>query len=286
MAQRLHAELPEVTLSHLCHVLGVPRASFYRAVAPAAEDHRDLVTQIETIILRNSGYGSRRVSMRILKDGGTAGRKLVQRLMRENSLLCQIKRHWIHTTDSKHAFKRHANLAKGLVTTDLNQLWVTDITYIRLPKGFCYLAVMLDAHSRKAVAWHMSMRIDAALVLDCLSKAIEARSPPAGWIHHSDQGVQYACRGYAQAVIQSGGRPSMSAKACPYDNAKAESFFATLKKEQVHKDEYPNFQQAQSAIADYIDRYYNPQRLHSQLGYCSPQEFELLQPAKEEKAKA
>src|SRR5207237_4261046 len=108
----------------------------------------------------------------------------------------QIKRHWVRTTDSEHGFKRHANLAKQFQTTGLNQLWVTDITYIRLPKGFCYLAVMLDAHSRKAVGWHMSMRIDARLALECLQKAVAARNPPEGWIHHSDQGVQYACRGY------------------------------------------------------------------------------------------
>lgn len=286
IALELRREMPLVPAGFLCNVLSVPRASFYRGAARTEPDDSELVAEIERIILKNSGYGSRRVSQRLRKDGRPVSRKLVQRLMREHSLLCQIKRHWVRTTDSVHGFTRQPNLARGVLTTGLNQLWVTDITYIRLPKGFCYLAVMLDAHSRKAVAWHMSLKIDARLALECLRKALEARKPPPGWIHHSDQGVQYACRGYTEAVLLAGGSPSMSSRGNPYDNAKAESFFATLKKEEVHQEEYHNFNQAQEAIGHYIDLNYNAQRLHSRIGYCSPQEFEVDLLSKKEEAHA
>ncbi len=145
---------------------------------------------------------------------------------------------------------------------------------------------MLDAHSHKAVSWHMSTRIDSKLVLDCLRRAVEERTPPGQWIHHSDQGIQYACNGYTQAVRDSGGRPSMSSKACPYDNAKAESFFVTLKKEEVHREEYHTLEQAQASIGSYIDNYYNSESVHSRLGYCLPEELELELPCKTELAKA
>ena len=151
---------------------------------------------------------------------------------------------------------------------------MSDITYIRLPRGFAYLAVVLDAFSRKVVGWHMSLNIDSELVLEALRSALAGRQPAEGWIHHSDQGIQYACNGYVDAVLGAGGRPSMSSKANPYDNAKAESFFASLKKEHVHVQEYDSFQEAQTQIAAYIDNYYNCRRLHSKLGYTSPNEFE------------
>jgi len=194
--------------------------------------------------------------------------------MREHSLLCQIKRRWVKTTDSAHGLRKYPNLAQGLAVTGLNQVWHSDITYIRLPRGFCYLAAILDAYSRKVVAWSMSMNIDAALVLEALNSAIAIRSPAAGWIHHSDQGVQYACRGYVDAVIGTKGQVSMSSKASPYDNAKAESFFATLKKEEVHLEEYLTLEHAKERIGHYIDDIYNRRRLHSMLGYNSPEEFE------------
>lgn len=259
----------------LCRLFEVPRSSLYRSLAQKPpEDYKGLVGQIEQVILDNSGYGSRRVTAELKDRGWKLGRKLVQRLMRERSLLCQIKRKWVRTTDSKHGHRRWPNLVVGMQITGLNQVWLSDITYIRLPRGFCYLAVVLDAFSRKVVAWSMSMNIDAALVLEALRSAIASRQPEAGWIHHSDQGVQYACKDYIELVQLAKGSPSMSSKACPYDNAKAESFYATLKKEEVHLEDYVSFQHAKERIGTYIDNYYNCRRLHSKLGYNSPEEFE------------
>jgi transposase InsO family protein len=270
-------EYPKTTISSL---LDVPRSSLYRAQkSRAAPDHSELVEQIEKTILANPGYGSRRVTQELNKHGFGVGRKLVRRLMREHSLLCQIKRKWVRTTDSSHGHRRWPNLVADLQASGLDQVWHSDITYIRLPRGFCYLAVVLDAFSRKVVGWSMSLNIDAALVLEALRAAIKARQPKEGWIHHSDQGVQYACSGYIECVQDAKGLPSMSSKACPYDNAKAESFFASLKKEHVHQEEYLSFQHAKQSIAGYIDDYYNRQRLHSKLGYNSPTEFEdMLKP--------
>jgi len=266
-----HPEFPTATV---CAVLGVPRSSFYRSRQPVKVEEPVLVQDVERIVLDFRGYGSRRVADQLCKEGKRCGRRRVRRLMKEHSLLCQVKRKWVRTTDSGHGQRRYPNLAKGLATTGVNQIWHSDITYIRLPRGFCYLATVLDAHSRKVVGWHLSKNIDANLALAALNSAISGRNPEEGWIHHSDQGVQYACRGYVEAVLAKGGRPSMSSKASPYDNAKAESFFASLKKEEVHQEEYACFEQAKEAIANYIDGYYNPKRAHSKIGYDSPDNFE------------
>jgi transposase InsO family protein len=244
-----------------------------RAARPACKDE-GLVSRLEELALECPCDGSRRLSARLKKEGWPVGRKRVQRLMRERSLLCQIRRRWARTTDSSHGLCRFPNLTRGLRVSALNQLWHGDITYIRLPRGFCYLAMILDACSRKVVGWSMSLSIDADLVLAALEDAILNRKPAPGWIHHSDQGVQYACRGYVEAAQAAGGRLSMSSKACPYDNAKAESFFATLKKEEVHLGEYMSYEHAREAIGLYIDAVYNLRRLHSRLGYASPVEFE------------
>lgn len=266
-----HSEFPVDTV---CRTLEVPRSSLYRAQRPARPQEPALARDVERIVLEYRGYGSRRVADQLGKEGKACGRRRVRRIMREHSLLCQLKRKWVRTTDSGHGHRRYPNLAKGFETTGLNQLWHSDITYIRLPKGFCYLATVLDAHSRKIVGWHLSKNIDASLALAALRSAISQRQPQEGWIHHSDQGVQYACRGYVEAVLASGGRPSMSSKASPYDNAKAESFFASLKKEEIHQEEYDSLEQAHEAIKGYIEGYYNPLRAHSKLGYDSPQQYE------------
>ena len=267
---------PEYPASLVCSLLEVPRASLYRAREPVEADsaEADLVARIEAVVLSCPGYGSRRVSAELKRQGLPAGRRLVRRLMKERSLLCQIQRKWVRTTDSRHGLRKYPNLVAGQGLTGVDQVWHSDITYLRLPSGFCYLAAILDAYSRKVVGWSVSKNIDAALVLAALRSAIESRRPPEGWIHHSDQGVQYACRGYIEAVEAAGGRPSMSSKACPYDNAKAESFFASLKKEEVHLEEYRSLEEAKAGIERYIDDYYNLRRLHSSLGYRSPNEFE------------
>lgn len=266
----------EYPASLVCALLGVPRARLYRARSLQGEkpSEEGLVSRIEATILACPGYGSRRVAVQLRREGLPVGRRKVRRLMKERSLLCQIQKRWVRTTDSRHAPRRYANLVAGLALEGPDQAWLSDITYLRLPTGFCYLAAILDAHSRKVVGWSVSPHIDAALVLAALSKALEARKPGEGWIHHSDQGVQYACRGYTEAILAAGGRPSMSSKACPYDNAKAESFFSSLKKEEVHLEEYGSIQEAEAGVARYIDDYYNLRRLHSALGYRSPQEFE------------
>jgi transposase InsO family protein len=274
-AHRLKREFPELSVLELCSLLDLPRASYYRDLSPApGRGESDLVERIERIVLSFPGYGYRRVWAQLVKEGAPMGQKALRRLMEERSLLCQIRRRWVRTTDSEHGAKVHPNLAKGLLVDRLDQLWVTDITYIRLPHGFCYLSAILDAHSRKAVAWHLSKRIDSHLVLAALGKALQNRRPAPGWIHHSDRGVQYACRGYSEAVLSGGGRLSMSSRACHYDNAKAESFFATLKKEEVHLQSYASFEEAQASIGHYIDAVYNAERLHSRLGYESPDQFE------------
>jgi putative transposase len=275
--QTVSSEHPEFPVLRVCSLLDVPRSSLYRARSPRAPRcEAELVERIEELALEFPSCGSRGLTAHLKKEGRPVGRKLVQRLMREHSLLCQIKRRWVKTTNSAHGLRKYPNLAKGLVLTGPNQLWHSDITYIRLPRGFCYLATVLDAYSRKIVGWSMSMNIDAALVLAALHSAIVARNPAPGWIHHSDQGVQYACKGYVDAVLQAQGQVSMSSRACPYDNAKAESFFATLKKEEVHIEDYLSFEHAKERIGRYIDDMYNRRRLHSKLGYASPEEFEAM----------
>jgi putative transposase len=264
-------------VSRVCGLLDVPRSSLYRArSAPGPNGHDDLVSRIEELALEFSCYGSRRIAAQLRREGRPVGRKLAQRLMREHSLLCQIKRRWVPTTDSAHGLRGYPNLIKGVPVTGPNQVWLSDITYIRLPRGFCYLAVVLDAFSRKAVGWSMSRSIDASLAVAALRSALGARRPAPGWIHHSDQGVQYACRGYVDAVLAAAGLPSMSSKGSPYDNAKAESFFASLKKEEVHLESYVSYEHARDRIGLYIDDIYNRRRLHSMLGYASPDEFEAM----------
>ena len=261
--------------SHVCSLLGVSRATYYRNKEKAAVSRdEDLRASIEKVILRSSGYGSRRITLVLVKEGFDVGRRRVRRIMREYSLLCQLKRRWTRTTDSVHGHRRFENLAKRETPVRQNQIWVSDITYLRMNRGFCYLAVVLDAYTRKVVGWHLSRSIDAELTVTALRKALKARNPPVGWIHHSDQGVQYACRGYVEMVESNHGRLSMSSKACPYDNAKAESFFATIKKEHVYQNDQGTFEEIQTGITEYIDQYYNPVRLHSALSYKSPESFE------------
>jgi transposase InsO family protein len=282
------AREPEYPASLVCTLLGVPRASLYRARDPRDEGvgQGDLVARIEAVVLACPGYGSRRVSAELKRQGLAVGRRKVRRLMKERSLLCQIQRKWVRTTDSRHGLRKYPNLVAGLEIAGVDRVWLSDITYLRLPSGFCYLAAILDAFSRKVVGWSVSKNIDAALVLSALAKALESRRPQEGWIHHSDQGAQYACRGYVEAVEAAGGVLSMSSKACPYDNAKAESFFASLKKEEVHLEEYRSLEEAEAGVGRYIDDYYNLRRLHSSLGYRSPDEFETTLREEGKKTKA
>jgi putative transposase len=213
------------------------------------------------------------------RDGFGVNHKRVLRVMRQESLLCQLKRGWVKTTDSEHGLRVYPNLLKEAgwrQLTGINQAWAGDITYIRLREEFLYLAVLLDAFSRRVVGWSLSRTIDAALVLSALEKGLSQRQPEPGWIHHADQGVQYACRDYVERLTGVQARISMSAKGTPRDNAQAERFMRTLKQEEVYLQEYEGYADSEQAIGHFIEAVYNQKRLHSALGYRPPVEFEQL----------
>jgi putative transposase len=196
--------------------------------------------------------------------------------MRKESLLCQLKRRFVPTTDSAHSLRRYPNLIKDAVVDAPDQAWSADITYVRLPTSFCYLASIIDEYSRYCVGWSLSRWIDTRLTLSALQMALEARSPAAGLIHHSDQGVQYASGEYVDTLEEIGARISMAAVGNPYENAKVESFFRTLKLEEVYLKDYRTFEEAQENIGEFIEEVYNKKRLHSSLGYLPPVEFEAI----------
>jgi putative transposase len=252
----------------LCRAAGVSRAGYYRfLVRPQPQEAAmDLRSQIQRIALRWPAYGYRRVHAELLRHGWTVNHKRILRLMRADNLLCLRRRKFILTTDSKHGLPIYPNLADGMVLTGIDQLWVADITYIRLQLEFVYLAVLLDAFSRRCIGW--------ALVLEALRMALTQRRPRPGLVHHSDRGVQYAAQDYTAQLEQHGIRISMSRVATPYDNAQAESFIKTLKYEEVYRTEYRNLQEARASIGEFLEKIYNQERLHSALGYRLPLEFE------------
>jgi len=289
--EEARSQFPELPLSRACDLLEMNRGSYYRAAgrAPAKEEPPSSPSQaaegtalrdaIERITLEFPAYGYRRVTAQLHRDGCGVNHKRVVRIMREESLLCQLKRGWVRTTDSEHGYRVYPNLLKDAgwqKLTGINQAWAGDITYIRLREEFVYLAVLLDAFSRRVVGWSLSPRIDAALVVSALEKALLEREPKVGWIHHSDRGVQYACREYVDRVLQANGRISMSAKGTPRDNAQVERFMRTLKQEEVYLDEYDGYPDSEQGIGHFIEAVYNQKRLHSALGYRPPAEFEQL----------
>ena len=251
----------------------IPRSSYYYR-RKKKQGEADIQNRIELIVCDFSGYGYRRVDEQLRRDGLIVNHKRVLRIMRENSLLCQIKRAYKVTTNSRHKYPIFPNLTKGIAISGLNQVWYADITYIRLAEGFAYLAVILDGYSRKIIGYALSERLTAPLALEALQMAVAGRRPPKGCIHHSDQGVQYACDDYVKKLNEAGLKGSMSAKGNPYDNAKAESFMKTLKYEEVHLWEYNTVQEAAGRIRHFIEEVYNKKRLHSALGYLPPEEFE------------
>lgn len=270
-------EYPTLSIHRVCDLLGVSRSWYYecqgRSVTVSAEDLA-LRAAIEEIILAFPGYGYRRVTHALAREGWTVNHKRVLRIMREESLLCQLKRRFVPTTDSQHGFRRYPNLIKELVIDRLDQVWVADITYIRLLTTFCYLAAILDAFSRRCVGWELSRFIDTELTLAALERALWTRRPQPGLIHHSDQGVQYASHDYVERLEAAGITISMAAKGNPYQNAQAERFFRTLKYEEVYLKRYETYEEARANIGDFIEEVYNTKRLHSALGYRPPAEFE------------
>ena len=266
------------TIQRLCQLGGVSRAGYYRhfdAHAPARAD-ADLRDMIQRLSLAHRHYGYRRITAQLQREGQIANAKRVLRLMREDNLLCLRARPFVpRTTDSRHGFAVVANLTRRLVPTGLDQIWVADITYIRLGEAFVYLAVVLDAFSRKVIGWALDDHLEARLAIEALDMAIAARNPaPETVIHHSDRGVQYASNDYRQRLDARRIAISMSRVANPYDNAKAESFMKTLKAEEVNGKAYATIDHARRDIGQFIDTVYNTQRLHSALGYKPPVEFE------------
>lgn len=221
---------------------------------------------IESIIVDFAGYGYRRVTHALQRDGWNVNHKRVLRIMHEESLLCRIKRHFVHTTDSHQHFPVYPNLVNGTTPEAPDLIWVADLTYIRLRSEFIYLATILDAYSRRWIGWNLSTRIDTNLALGALDEALATREVKPGLIHHSDRGVQYASTAYTERLRSRGVHISMSAKGNVYDNAKAESFFKTLKQEEVYLKQYQTFEEASANIGQFIDDVYNTKRLHSSLG--------------------
>ena len=267
-------------MKRCCGWSQVNRAGYYRWLQPAQPDRQEmeLRSKIQKIAVQWPSYGYRRVT-RELRDtyACQVNRKRVLRILREDNLLClRRKAFWLPTTNSAHRWPVFDNVAAELrgQLTGINQLWVADITYIRLELEYVYLAVVLDAYSRRVVGWALGRTLEAELALTALRMAVAQRRPGPGLVHHSDRGVQYACSAYRELLAEHGIRGSMSRSGNPYDNAMAESFIKTLKYEEVYRNHYRDMAEAQTGIAQFIEEVYNEKRLHSALDYRSPAAFE------------
>jgi len=236
----------------------------------------DLRDRIEAICLEFPRYGYRRVTHQLKQEGWVVNHKRILRLMRESDLLYRVKRKWVRTTNSHHHFPRYPNLLKGMVISHLNQVWLADITYIRIRTGFVYLAAILDAFSRRVIGYAISTGFDTMLALEALRMAITGRKPGRGVIHHSDQGVQYASNEYIGELKCRGFEISMARVGNPYENAMMESFFKTLKYEEVYLCQYETMGDVMARLPYFIEEVYNQKRLHSALRYRSPNDFEEL----------
>ena len=274
-AQQL-ADGVQLPVAALFETLALSRASYYRhLVNPVpADTGLELRDHLQRLALEWPQYGYRRITAERHRQGITANHKHVLRLMREDNLLCLRKRRFISTTDSRHSLTIYPNLVPDLTLSSINQLWVADITYIRLSREFIYLAVILDAYSRRCIGWALEPYPGAELALEALHMALASRPAVPSLVHHSDRGVQYASSVYTELLKEQGIRISMSRPGNPYDNAQAERFMRTLKYEEVYLFEYERGAEARARISHFLEEVYNQKRLHSAIGYLPPAEYE------------
>ena len=276
LIEEYRGRLPTGTM---CKLVKISKSAYYHWKSDRGESRNysketALKKEIEKIVLEFPGYGYRRVTVELKRRGYIINHKKVLQVMRENNLTKKRKRRYICTTDSAHSLAIYPNLVKEFVPTGINQLWVADITYIYLRYEFVYLAAILDAFSRKVVGWALKSTLSRELSLCALRMALTRRQFAPGLIHHSDRGIQYASKEYVNLLKDYGIVISMSATGNPYENAQAESFMATLKREEVYLSDYENMAEAQERIGCFIEDVYNVKRLHSSLGYLPPAEFE------------
>lgn len=261
----------------MCHLLSISRAGYYRHLMETEPDEEEMTvrTTIQVIVLaHHRRYGYRRVTAELHRRGMAVNHKRVLSIMRTDNLLALRFRKFILTTDSQHECQVSLNLAARMSLTGINQLWIADITYIKLRTEYVFLAVVLDRYSRKAIGWSLDRSLAARVAITALQHAIAQRRPPPGVVHHSDQGIQYACGDYVKVLEANDMTPSMSRPANPYDNAACESFMKTLKQEEIYCNAYRDFDDLAAHLDEFIGNYYNRLRLHSALGYRTPEEFE------------
>ena len=266
-----------IGVERMCQLTAVSRASYYRHLEETIPEEAEMAmrSSIQEIVLaHHRRYGYRRVTAELHRRGMGVNHKRVLRIMRSDNLLAVRFRKFILTTDSHHEYQVHLNLAARMTLTGLNQLWVADLTYIRLEIEFVFLAVVIDRFSRKAIGWALSRSLQANVTITALQHAIANRHPPPGLVHHSDQGIQYACSDYVDLLEAHGVIPSMSRPGNPYDNAVCESFMKTLEQEEIYCNKYRDFDDLAAHLEEFIGEYYNRLRLHSALGYRTPEEFE------------
>jgi len=266
-------------IQRMCELAGVSRASFYRDWEQKAPSEAEMALRdaIQRTALAHRDHGYRRITPLLQRAGFVVGQEKVRRILRSDNLLAVRRRKLVVTTDSNHRFRIHPNLAESMELTAVNQLWVADITYIRLQREFVFLAVVLDAFSRKAIGWELGRTLETKLALAALEEAIASRHPQPGLVHHSDRGTQYASNDYLQRLEACGAHLSMSRPASPWENGKCESFIKTLKREEIDARRYASFAELRQHVDEFMDQIYNKVRLHSALGYRSPEEFEQSQ---------
>jgi transposase InsO family protein len=271
----------------VCRALGLARSGYLRWRSRPAGPDKDAAQRKAMLkaAAKHPRCGGRTLRKHMMRRGVPVGLKRLRRLMREENLVVRPRKRFVRTTNSDHGLAVYPNLAKGLVLTGVNQLWVADLTYVHLGAGFIYVAVILDAFSRKVIGWAISRSLEAGFAVEALRMALRRRGAPEGLVHHSDRGVQYACHDYTGLLKERGVAISMSAKGNPYDNAKAESFMKTFKYDEVYLMEYADEADARKRIAAFLERIYNKERLHSALGYLPPAEFEQTLAGKAAEAK-